>query len=79
MPDDFETNRETYRTEKAIVFRKLDYFMIWAFLMTGRFERLAHYFVDLEPVKRDKKEIIELLKSRLKPVGRQPLRPEILP
>ena len=68
MPEDFEANREIYREEKAIVFRKLDYFMIWTLLMTRRFGRLAQYFVDLEPVKRDRQEIIELLKSRLKPI-----------
>jgi fatty acid desaturase len=65
MPEDFQANIETYRREGAIIFRKLDYFMIWIYLMRGRLDRLADYFVDLEHVKRSKSEIIALLKSRI--------------
>lgn len=68
MPGDFVDNIELYRKQQAIVFRKLDYFIIWLLLMTKQFGFLSKFFVDLSDKKRSKEEIIALLKSRLLPL-----------
>lgn len=75
MPDDFLKNRETYLAQDAVIFRSLDYFVIWLFLMLGRFDWLAHFFVDLRETPRTQGEIIALLKERVKKA--QPVKSEI--
>jgi fatty acid desaturase len=65
MPAEFKRNIETYKSEGAVVFRRLDYFMIWLLLMTKSYKTLASHYVDLNTEHpRTQKEIIELLKSR---------------
>jgi len=67
MPGDFLTNLATYRETKSIVFRKLDYFIIWIFLMAKQYGILSKFFVDLSDKKMSKDEIIQLMKSRMAP------------
>lgn len=67
MPTEFNLNLKAYREEKAIVFEKIDYFMIWMLLMLRRHERLAQYMVDLGP-RKSMSQRIALLKERLRPV-----------
>jgi hypothetical protein len=56
-----------YAEEKAIVFRKLDYFMVWFLLMTKNYKSLSKYFVDLSPGEsRTNIEIINLMKERVR-------------
>jgi fatty acid desaturase len=45
MPADFQANRERIAAEGAIVFRKIDYFVIWFLLMTKRYHTLARFWV----------------------------------
>lgn len=67
MPIDFEKNMSRYAEEKAIVFRKLDYFMVWFLLMTKNYKSLSKYFVDLSPGEsRTNIEIINLMKERVR-------------
>lgn len=47
MPDDFEAHRAKMAAEGAIVFRKIDYFVIWFLLMTKRYRTLARFWVHL--------------------------------
>lgn len=69
MPGEFEANRARYGAADAIVFDGLDYFQVWLFLMTGRFQRLARAFVRLpDAPERTDDEVIALLKSRLVPI-----------
>ena len=68
MPNDFIRNLKLYKKHKAIVFRKLDYFIIWFLLMTHSYTLLARYFVDLGDKKMSKDEIIALMKSRVLPI-----------
>lgn len=68
MPGDFLDNLQTYRETKSIVFRKLDYFIIWIFLMAKQYGILSKFFVDLSDKKMSKEEIIALMKSRMAPV-----------
>jgi fatty acid desaturase len=67
MPQEFLKNIEDYRKEEAVVFRQLDYFAIWVLLMFKDYNRLAKYFVELNPDSpKSKEEIITLLKNRTK-------------
>ena len=67
MPVDFKKNIDRYAEEKAIVFQKLDYFLIWFLLMTKNYKSLSKYFVDLSPEKRrTNTEIISMMKERVR-------------
>ncbi len=69
MPKDFEANIEIYRSEDAIVFEKLDYFVIWVLLMSKNYTRLAQCMVNLGGPERSIAERIAVLKSRLSPIS----------
>ena len=70
MPGDFLNNLEAYRKEQAVIFAKLDYFVIWFLLMTKSYGILARYFVDLETQHpRSRPEIVALLKQRTRRIG----------
>lgn len=73
-PEVFDAKRAEYGAADAIVFRGLDFFMIWVLLMTRRFDYLAKAFVPLPgaPV-RSHAEIVELLKKRTRAIN-QPVR-----
>jgi fatty acid desaturase len=72
MPADFLANWQQYRDEKALVFDRLDYFMIWACLMGKRYKTLARHVVDLEDFARTQEEIVSLLKERTRRFKAQP-------
>lgn len=65
MPSDFEKNRARYAKEGAIVFEGIDFFVIWALLMTRSYGRLAKHYVHLGDVRPSDDEIIALLRSRV--------------
>lgn len=67
MPIDFLNDKDNYIKNKSMIFRGLDYFMIWILLMTKQHRFLAKYYVDLTG-KMTVDEIVTLMKSRLKPV-----------
>lgn len=67
MPKDLSDNVDTYAKEGAIIFRSLDFFVVWFFLMLKRHDWLAHFYVELDGAGRSKAQIVELLKSRLGP------------
>lgn len=65
MPEDFSSNIATYAKERAIVFSGIDFFLVWLFLMLGRYDWLAKAYVQLDASnKLSESEIIELLRSR---------------
>ncbi len=64
MPGEFEKNVGKYEAEDAIIFRGLDYFAVWLFLMLGRYDWLAKRFVHLGETRRTDEEIVTLLRSR---------------
>ena len=64
LPEEFHRHLDTYASQGAIVFEGLDFFSVWAYLMIGRYDRLAEQFVDLGPKRRTREEIIALLRSR---------------
>ena len=63
MPANFKENINTYTLNKAIVFKKLDYFQIWFLLMTKNYKKLADNYVQLGEAQTTG-EIIRFLKSR---------------
>jgi fatty acid desaturase len=72
-PAEFERNKEIYGREDAIIFRGIDFFQVWAYLMLGRYRTLARRFVQLPgaPV-RSEDEIIAFMKTRLKAIPESP-------
>jgi hypothetical protein len=68
MPQDFLDNLESYRKNRSVIFRKLDYFMIWFLLMTKQFRILSRFFVNISGKEISQEQIIALLKSRLQPL-----------
>lgn len=67
--DDFRENIPIYMSEKAVVFEKIDFFIIWFFLMLRQYDWLAHFYVDLESESTTREQIIALLKYRTQPVA----------
>jgi fatty acid desaturase len=64
MPKEFQENIARYREQGAIVFRSIDFFAVWLFLMTKQYGTLANFYVDLDETPKTKEEVIALLKSR---------------
>jgi fatty acid desaturase len=64
MPGDFIKNVARYAEQKAIVFQGIDYFYIWALLMTKSYGKLADKFVVLDKSFTKRDEVIAFLKSR---------------
>lgn len=73
MPEDFERNVETYAKEGAIVFRGVDFFLVWALLMAKRYDVLARRYVDLTGTAPGEAEVIALLKSRTRRIESEAL------
>lgn len=68
-PDEFERNKDEYGRQDAIVFDGVDFFQVWAMLMTKQWKALAKRFVQLPgaPV-RDEAAVIAFLQSRVQPI-----------
>ena len=64
--------RARYAAEGAVVFEGIDYFQIWVLLMLKRYNVLARHFVDLGERPRSRREIVELLRARTRPVRAVP-------
>ena len=64
MPKDFRDNIELYAREDAVVVSSIDFFVVWFFLMLGRYDWLARRIVALPGRARSESETIAWLKSR---------------
>ena len=64
MPTDFLATRERYIAEQAIVFAKVDFFIVWLFLMLKRYDWLARCYVSLDGTQRPREEIMAFLRAR---------------
>jgi hypothetical protein len=63
---EFERNLAEYGRHDAVVFEGLDFFLVWVFLMTGNWSRLARAFVRLPGAPaRDDAAVIRFLKERV--------------
>lgn len=67
-PDELMENLHLYAEADAIIFRKIDFFLVWLFLMLKRYNWLAHFYVPIDDRNRSRENIIELLKSRTRPI-----------
>ena len=67
MPEEFLKNINKYKEEGSVIFRGIDYFVIWFFLMLKRYKTLANYYVDLDATNpKAKEQIVALLKERVR-------------
>jgi fatty acid desaturase len=64
MPEDFQRNIETYAAEDALVFRGVDFFVVWFFLMLRRYDWLVKRLVPIGGPQRTREELEALLRSR---------------
>lgn len=67
MPDDFLRSQAHYAKADAVVFRGLDYGMVWLLLMLKQHERLAARMVRWPGDERSVSELADHLRSRLGP------------
>jgi hypothetical protein len=63
-PQELIENLDEYAEADAIIFEKLDFFLVWLLLMFKRYDRLAEHYVAIDDRGRSKKEIVALLKER---------------
>ncbi len=70
LPAEFETRREVYGKQDAVVFEGIDFFTVWLYLMLGRRDALAKAFVRLPgaPARSDA-QVVAFLNERLQPIG----------
>ena len=64
MPGDLERNLEIYRQNDAVIFKGIDFFIVWFLLMTKNYRRLVKQFVDLNEVPRTPQQVEALLRRR---------------
>lgn len=69
MPADFERDLPKYRQEGSIIFQGIDFFIVWFFLMTKNYNKLADHFVDLQEPKRSREEVIAFLRERTRRIS----------
>jgi len=71
MPRDFFANKNYYFENKSVVFKKIDYQMIWVHLMFKNYKKLAQYLVDLDEHPQSTEAKINFIRERLNPIGAQ--------
>lgn len=68
LPLEFQKNIQNYVNENALVFKKVDFFAVWFFLMIKRYDLLAKFYVPLTENALQKEELIALMKERTKKI-----------
>ena len=66
LPGEFMKNLNNYAKENSIIFKKIDFFQVWFFLMTKRYDILAKNLITINHHLQTKEEAIALLKQRTK-------------
>ncbi len=64
LPGEFLKNTDKYANENSIIFKKLDFFSVWFFLMFKRYDILAKNMVIVNPNITTQEQAIALLKER---------------
>tara|TARA_B110000037_G_C17128422_1_gene509708 strand:+ start:4250 stop:5344 length:1095 start_codon:yes stop_codon:yes gene_type:complete len=73
MPDNFVEEIPLMAEKKCIVFQKLDFSMVWFWLMLKRYDVLEANFVNLENKFSSSEDVITFLKSRLEKFTKEEL------
>lgn len=68
MPERFESIKDEVIDNQAIVFRKIDYFIIWLLLMLKQHRVLARFMVDVGDEETTIEQRVALLHDRLVPI-----------
>ncbi len=71
LPDSCARTLQEYEKESAVLFRKLDFFLVGVLVFTGWWSMLVKHFVDVQSPRRSDTAIEALLKSRLAPIKRR--------
>jgi len=71
LPDEFFKNSDKYTKENAIIFQKIDFFMVWFYLMLKRYDILSEKMVIVNPQITTKEQAIALLKERTQRIPTQ--------
>ncbi|MGZ4053873.1 MAG: fatty acid desaturase family protein [Bacteroidia bacterium] len=66
LPGEFIKHTDKYTKENSIIFQKIDFFMVWFYLMTKRYDILVDRMIIVNPEITSKEKAIELLKERTK-------------
>jgi fatty acid desaturase len=64
MPGELQKNIDKYKQNDAIIFRELDFFVIWFLLVSHNYKTLASKYVDINEKFTSQEEIILFLKER---------------
>jgi len=67
-PANFEAKRQLYVEHDAIVFEGVDFFMVWLYLMLGRYDWLARRAVHFGPEPESEEAYIAFLRSRARAI-----------
>jgi fatty acid desaturase len=80
LPGEFAKNLDKYALENSIIFQGIDFFQVWFFLMTKRYDILVEKMVIVNPVITSKKQAIAILQERtLRIEDYQVLKPAKIP
>lgn len=69
MPGNFLKNKDKYADNQAVVFEKLDYFMVWLYLMMGKYKWLADHFVNINNRYETDDQVIALMRERTRKIS----------
>jgi hypothetical protein len=64
MPGDFLRNVATYEKERALVFDRVDFFVVWLMLMLKRYGWLARRYVQLGESRPSEADLVALMRER---------------
>jgi len=65
MPVELQKNIEKYKENNAIIFKEIDFFVVWFLLVTKNYKTLASKYVDIREQFKSQDEIILFLKQRV--------------
>lgn len=68
LPGEFINNQEKYSAERGIVFQKVDFFMVWFYLMTKQYNVLVDKLVLFDDAIKTREEAIAFLKERTRKI-----------
>lgn len=71
MPVEFQENIDKYREQQSVVFKGIDFFIVWFLLMTKSYGTLANHYIHLDDRLKSKEEVIAFLKSRTKRIPKE--------